>query len=91
MKNDVFVNIHLSPYHKMVMQEMAVRFGYNSISAFARDIVLGTKVVEDGVSLNTRLATIVIDRGTFDLIKAKADAEKILFYGYFLRVCFCFY
>jgi hypothetical protein len=60
----------------MVMQEMAVRFGYNSISAFARDIVLGTKVVEDGVSLNTRLATIVIDRGTFDLIKAKQTRRK---------------
>jgi len=88
VKNDVFVNIHLSPYHKMVMQEMAVRFGYNSISAFARDIVLGTKVVEDGVSLNTRLATIVIDRGTFDLIKAKADAEKIPVKEYILKKIF---
>jgi hypothetical protein len=88
MKNDVFVNIHLSPYHKMVMQEMATRFGYNSISAFARDVIIGTKVVEDGVALNTRLATIVIDRGTFDLIKAKADAEKIPVKEYILKKIF---
>ena len=88
MKNDVFVNIHLSPYHKMIMQEMAMRFGYSSISAFARDVIIGTKVVEDGVALNTRLATIVIDRGTFDLIKAKADAEKVPVKEYILKKIF---
>jgi len=88
MKNDVFVNIHLSPYHKMIMQEMATRFGYSSISAFARDVIIGTKVVEDGVALNTRLATIVIDRGTFDLIKAKADAEKVTVKEYILKKIF---
>ena len=88
MKNEVFVNIHLSPYHKMVMQEMAVRFGYNTISAFVRDVVLGTKVVEDGVALTTRLATIVIDRGTFDLIRAKADAEKTPVKEYILKKIF---
>jgi len=43
VKNDVFVNIHLSPYHKMVMQEMATRFGYNSISAFARDVIVSVQ------------------------------------------------
>jgi len=88
MKNNVFVNIHLSPYHKMIMQEMAVRFGYNSISAFARDVILGTKVVEDGEALMTRLATIVIDRGTYDLIRAKADAEKIPVKEYILKKIF---
>ena len=88
MKNDVFVNIHLSPYHKMIMQEMAVRFGYNSISAFARDVILGTKVVEDGVAITTRLATIVIDRGTFDLIRAKADAEKMPVKEFILKKIF---
>ena len=88
MKNNVFVNIHLSPYHKMIMQEMAVRFGYNSISAFARDVILATKVVEDGVALTTRLATIVIDRGTYDLIRAKADAEKIPVKEYILKKIF---
>ena len=88
MKNEVFVNIHLSPYHKMIMQEMAVRFGYNTISAFVRDVVLGTKVVEDGVALTTRLATIVIDRGTFDLIRAKADAEKMPVKEYILKKIF---
>jgi hypothetical protein len=72
----------------MVMQEMAVRFGYNSISAFTRDVILGTKVVEDGVALTTRLATIVVDRGTFDLIKAKADAEKIPVKEYILKKIF---
>ena len=88
MKNDVFVNIHLSPYHKMIMQEMATRFGYNTISAFARDVIIGTKVVEDGVALTTRLATIVVDRGTYDLIRAKADAEKIPVKEYILKKIF---
>ena len=75
MKNDVFVNIHLSPYHKMVMQEMAVRFGYNSISAFAfirsnvpRSITIVASLVFNATPSSTTFVPIITSLANADML-----------------------